>query len=133
VEIELARQIESIGEKCEGLEQYAVKKFAISLESLPKQLADNAGLQPTETLSNLYAIHQEGRVNTGIDVGTGALVDATEQNIFDLFVGKNSALKLATNAATTVLKVDQIIMSKPAGGPAPRGPKGQDEDDDGMA
>ncbi|KAH7729509.1 hypothetical protein AAVH_02984 [Aphelenchoides avenae] len=135
VEIELARQIESIGEKCEGLEQYAVKKFAHALESLPKQLADNAGLKPTETLSNLYAAHQEGRVNAGIDVSSGTIVDATECHIYDVFAGKNSAIKLATNSATTILKVDQIIMSKPAGGPAPRGPKPQDDDDDaaGMA
>lgn len=44
VEIELARQIESMGEKCPGLEQYAIKKFAYALETLPKALAENAGM-----------------------------------------------------------------------------------------
>lgn len=47
VEIELARQIESYGEKCAGLEQYSIKKFAHALEALPKQIADNAGLDVT--------------------------------------------------------------------------------------
>ncbi len=45
VEIELARQVESHGEKCAGLEQYAIQKFALSLEALPKQLAENAGVK----------------------------------------------------------------------------------------
>ncbi|VDM84261.1 unnamed protein product, partial [Strongylus vulgaris] len=44
VEIELARQIESFGEKCAGLEQYAIKKFAYALETLPKCIAENAGM-----------------------------------------------------------------------------------------
>ena len=58
VEIELGRQIEAIGEKSPGLDQYAIKKFALALEALPKQLAENAGLKPTEILSRLYATHQ---------------------------------------------------------------------------
>lgn len=45
VEIELAKQIDAIGEKCAGLEQYPIRKFAQALEALPKQLADNAGLK----------------------------------------------------------------------------------------
>ncbi|CAD5220112.1 unnamed protein product [Bursaphelenchus okinawaensis] len=132
IEIELARRIELIGEKYEGLEQYSIQKFAHALETLPKLLADNAGLKPTEVLSNLYAAHQNGNITHGIDVATGALVDSVENNVFDLFNSKLLAFKLATNAAATVLKVDQIIMSKPAGGPPVRGPKPQDEDD-GMA
>lgn len=57
-------------------------------------------------------------------------MSSVENNIFDIFAAKNLALKLATNAASTILKVDQIIMAKPAGGPPVRAPKGQDEDDD---
>lgn len=45
VEIELARQIETIGECCEGFQQYAIKKFALALDTLPKQLVENAGLK----------------------------------------------------------------------------------------
>lgn len=134
VEIELARRIESIGEKHEGLEQYSIQKFAHALETLPKLLAENAGLKPTEILSNLYAAHQSGDTQHGIDVTNGTLADSVKNNVFDLFNAKHLALKLATNAASTVLKVDQIIMSKPAGGPPVRGPKPQDaDDDDGMA
>lgn len=48
MEVELAQRIESYGEKCAGLEQYAIKKFAHALEALPKQLADNAGLDVSD-------------------------------------------------------------------------------------
>lgn len=48
IEVELARLIEAIGERDEGLQQYAIKRFALSLETLPKQIAENAGLKVFE-------------------------------------------------------------------------------------
>jgi T-complex protein 1 subunit theta len=81
-------------------------------------------------LSNLYAEHQKGNQHHGIDVISGKIVSSVDNSIFDIFSAKNLALKLATNAAATILKVDQIIMAKPAGGPPVKGPKAQDEDDD---
>jgi T-complex protein 1 subunit theta len=130
-EIELARKIESYGEVCAGLEQYAVQKFALALESLAKQLADNAGLKTTEILSKLYAEHQRGKPNIGLDIDVegGGVKDVVEAGIVDLYLTKWWAIKLATNAATTVLKIDQIIMAKPAGGPkAPKSKPNDDED-----
>lgn len=61
-------------------------------------------------ISKLYAAHQEGRRNTGFDIeGEGAAVkDVVDAGILDLFNGKWWGLKLATNAATTVLRVDQV-------------------------
>jgi len=132
VEIELARQVESFGEKCPGLEQYAIQKFALALEALPKQLADNSGVKSTELLSKLYAEHQQGKTNAGFDLETegGGVKDAVAAGILDLFILKWWALKLATNAAATILRIDEIIMAKQAsGGPKPQS-KGQDEDDD---
>jgi len=130
VEIELARQIESFGEVCPGLEQYSIQKYSLALESLPKQLADNAGVKSMDILSKLYAEHQQGKKTAGFDIETGGVLDAVAAGITDLYLTKWWALKLATNAATTVLKIDQIIMSKPAGGPKSRPAKGQDEGDD---
>lgn len=54
VEIELARQVESYGEKCAGLEQYSIKKFAQALEVFPKQIANNAGLKVRKILINFF-------------------------------------------------------------------------------
>lgn len=130
-EIELAKQLTSFGETCPGLEQYAIKKFAESLESLPRALAENAGVKANEVVSKLYAAHQEGQKTVGFDIeGDGAAVkDAVKAGIVDLYNAKWWGIKLATNAAITVLRVDQIIMAKPAGGPKPKENKNWDDDE----
>ena len=73
---------------------------------------------------NLYAAHAAGEKNAGVDVSGGAQwCDlAAKESIADVFLVKWWALKLAVEAVTTVLRVDQIIMAKQAGGP-----KGGDE------
>ncbi|CAH3178137.1 unnamed protein product [Porites lobata] len=129
-EIELAKLISSFGETCAGLEQYAIDKFAESLEVIPRTLAENAGVKPTELISKLKAAHQGGDKNAGFDnEGGGAAVkDAVKAGILDLYLVKHWAIKFATDAAVTVLRVDQIIMSKPAGGPKPKDNPNWDED-----
>lgn len=62
-----------------------------------------------------------------MDVDGGPPKDLSKESILDVYMTKWWAIRLATDAACTVLKVDQIIMSKQAGGPKPRGPGG-DED-----
>lgn len=120
-EIELAKQITSYGETCPGLEQYAIKKFAEAFESIPRALAENSGVKANEVISKLYAVHQEGNKNVGLDIEAEvpAVKDMLEAGVLDTYLGKYWAIKLATNAAVTVLRVDQIIMAKPAGGPKP--------------
>ncbi|XP_066998690.1 T-complex protein 1 subunit theta [Anabrus simplex] len=130
-EIELARQIASYGETLPGLEQYAITKFASALESFVKILAENSGVKANEVVSKLYAVHEEGKKNFGFDIeGEGAAVkDMAEAGVLDLYIMKLWGMKYATNAACTILKVDQIIMAKRAGGPkAPQRSGGMDED-----
>ncbi len=80
-------------------------------------LAGNSGQDATNVLSALYAAHQKGDgVNIGVNI-SGGIKDVVEDGIFDLLVTKESAIRLAVDAALTVLRVDQIIMSKVAGGP----------------
>jgi len=130
-EMELARLVNEYGDTCPGLEQYAIKRFASALEVFPKVLADNAGTKATEVLSRLYAAHQEGKTTAAFNVegeGADTTLDAVEAGILDPWVTKHWALKYAAAAACTVLKVDQIIMAKRAGGPKPRENKNWDED-----
>ncbi|XP_052811560.1 T-complex protein 1 subunit theta-like [Mya arenaria] len=130
-EIEVAKQITTLGESTPGLEQYAIKKFAEALEVVPRTIAENAGVKATEVLSLLYAAHQEGKKNVGVDieaVGAG-VCDAADKGILDLYLAKYWGLKFATAAACTVLRVDQIIMAKMAGGPKPKAGGARDDDD----
>ncbi|KAG9158533.1 hypothetical protein Leryth_024043 [Lithospermum erythrorhizon] len=128
-EIELARRLKEFSFKETGLDQYAIAKFAESFEMIPNTLAENAGLNAMEIISSLYAEHASGNTKVGIDLEEGACKDVSIMNIWDLYVTKLFALKFAADAACTVLRVDQIIMAKPAGGPR-RGhqPAGMDED-----
>lgn len=120
-------QVGEFGKKQVGLEQYAITRFAEAFEVVPRTLAENSGLNATDVLSNLYAAHAQGQTTTGIDVETGAPKDLTQEGITDLYLTKWWAIKLATEAVITVLKVDQIIMAKQAGGPKPKGGMGDDE------
>jgi len=130
VEVELAKEITSFGEKCPGLAQYSIQKFAESLDELPRALATNSGVKSSEVLSMLHAAHQEGKKTSGVDIEAGipAVNDAIEANIVDLYTTKYWAIKFASAAACTVLRVDQIIMAKPAGGPKAKQNKGWDDD-----
>ncbi|KAK4850383.1 hypothetical protein QYF36_006310 [Acer negundo] len=129
-EIELARRLKEFSFKETGLDQYAISKFAESFEMVPKTLSENAGLNAMEIISSLYAEHASGNTKVGIDLEEGVCKDVSTMNVWDLYVTKYFALKYAADAACTVLRVDQIIMSKPAGGPRrdqqPAG--GMDED-----
>ncbi|XP_067828392.1 T-complex protein 1 subunit theta-like [Heptranchias perlo] len=123
-EIELALRIAAHGATCPGLDQYAIKEYAKSFELVAEALAHNTGDKEGLAIAKLCALHQDGQRNAGFDVegGVGAAVlDAAQAGIWDPFLVKQLAIKLATNAAVTVLSVDQIIMAKKSGGPKPRG------------
>ncbi|CAD6332798.1 unnamed protein product [Miscanthus lutarioriparius] len=116
-EMELAKRLKEFSLKETGLDQYAIAKFAESFEMVPRTLAENAGLSAMEIISSLYAEHASGNVKVGIDLEEGACKDIWTLKIWDLYVTKFFALKYSADAACTVLRVDQIIMAKPAGGP----------------
>lgn len=126
-EIEIARKVSEYGRKQTGLDQYGIIKFAEAFESIPRTLAENSGLNPTDVISNLYAAHSNNQPYAGVDIDTGAPKDLTQDGVVDLYLTKWWAIKLASEAAVTVLKVDQIIMAKPAGGPKPKGGAGDDD------
>jgi T-complex protein 1 subunit theta len=129
-EVELAKEISSYGEKCFGLEQYAIQKYAESLDEMPRAIAGNAGIKASEVLSMLHAAHQKGKKTSGVDIEAGvpAVKDSVESGIIDLYATKYWGIKFASAAACTVLRVDQIIMAKPAGGPKVKENKEWDED-----
>ncbi|WZN65302.1 subunit theta of T-complex protein 1 [Chloropicon roscoffensis] len=127
-EMELSKRLAEHGRKQTGLEQYAIQKFAEALEVIPLTLAENAGMNTTDTLATLRAQHAQGNSRLGVDSVKGELSDLTQQHISDLFYTKYWAIKFAADAVNTVLRVDQIIMAKQAGGP--KKPQGQGHWDD---
>ena len=88
----------------------------------------NLGCDPTSMMHALHGSHEgENTQNFGFSLDEVGPADAVKMQVFDLYATKLNALRLAVDAAMTVLKVDQIVMSKPAGGPKPKkGPQDQD-------
>ena len=120
-EIAVAAKLAAVARAEQGLEQYALAKFAQALEVVPRTLAENAGLNATNVVSALYAAHAGGNPRAGVDIESGAVVgadgaacvkDLTQEHLFDLFATKQWAVRLAADAAVTVLRVDTIIMAK---------------------
>ena len=118
-ELALARQLAEYGRQQTDLKQYAICAYADALEVVPRTLAENSGLDATVAVSTLRAAQSAGHANAGLDVDTGEARDLAGDGLLDLYVAKWWAIKLATDAVSTVLRVDQIIMAKQAGGPAP--------------
>ncbi|KAI0263824.1 chaperonin Cpn60/TCP-1 family [Gloeopeniophorella convolvens] len=121
-ELALARRVETYGAGLRGLAQHAVRRFAAALEVVPRTLAENAhgGAEGNEVVARLLAKHEKaGGEPWGVDVeGEGdGTVDAGALGILDSLAAKAWAIELATEAAVSVLGVDSIIMSRPAGGP----------------
>jgi T-complex protein 1 subunit theta len=121
-ELELAKRVEVYGSGLKGLSQHAVKKFSNALEVIPRTLAENAlgGAEGNEVISRLWAKHeQKGGDSWGVDIEaeTDGTLQADQHRIYDSLAAKSWAIRLATEAANSVLSVDSIIMSKPAGGP----------------
>jgi T-complex protein 1 subunit theta len=129
-EIELSRKLQAAAEATPGLDQYAMRKYGEAFEVIPRTLAENAGLVPTEVISTLYAAHARGETASAVDIdGGGQPRSAVELGVFDSLLTKYWAIKYASEAAITVLRVDQIIMAKPAGGPKARPPRAADADE----
>jgi len=131
-EMELAARIGTYGDTLPGLEQYAVRAYAQAFEVVARALAMNAGHKATEIVSDLYAAHAKGEVAAGVSLdleGNTPIMDMAAAGIWDCYSAKSTAISLVSTTMMDVLRVDQIIMSRPAGGPKPKGPnKNWDKD-----
>ncbi len=113
-EIELALRLREYAEKVGGKEQLAIEKFAEALEEIPMILAETAGLDALDSLMRLRQLHSEGKVNAGVNVLEGKIEeDMTKINVVEPAIVKKQVIKSATEAATTILKIDDIIAASP--------------------
>ncbi len=129
VELELSKRIKAYGNEVLGLDQYAIRKFAEAFDVVPRTLAENSGCDATAFMHTLHNAHLAPQSeNTGFDIEEHEPADSSAAEIYDLYATKLNALRLAVDAAVTVLRVDQIVMSKPAGGPKQRNQANDDAD-----
>jgi thermosome len=105
----------------DGREQLAIKKYAEALETIPLTIAENAGMDPIDTMANLRAKQNHGQKWTGIDARNMRITDMMAINVVEPIVVKEQIIKSATEAACMILRIDDVIATSgaPGGGGMP--------------
>jgi len=118
----LAGKIKQWADSFDGREQLAIKQYAESLETIPLTIAENAGMDPIDSLIALRAKQNSGEKTTGINAREGKIGDAYALDIVEPLVVKEQIIKSATEAACMILRIDDVIAisgGSSAGGPPP--------------
>ncbi len=110
-EVELALQLRNWAQSLSGREQLAALEFADALEIIPITLAENAGLDPIDIQVELRAKHEKGEKWVGVDVFEGKVKDMAKLDIYEPLDVKEQIIKSATEAASMVLRIDDIIAA----------------------
>lgn len=132
VELELAMKLREYARSVGGKEQLAIEAFAEALEEIPMILAETAGMEPISTLMDLRSKHAKGLVNAGVDVMNGKIADdMMKLNVIEPIRVKAQVLKSATEAATAVLKIDDLIAASPLKSEKKEGEKKEREEEAG--
>eukprot|EP00767_Chilomastix_cuspidata_P005155 gnl/Chilomastix_cuspidata/535.p1 GENE.gnl/Chilomastix_cuspidata/535~~gnl/Chilomastix_cuspidata/535.p1 ORF type:complete len:558 (-),score=252.71 gnl/Chilomastix_cuspidata/535:681-2354(-) len=122
-EVELALRCEELAGKTEGLVQYPINAFADALLVIPRILSETSGLNARRVVAALKVAHGAGDALAGVDIEAekveDAVVSVLEGSVFDSLAAKDWAIRMALDAAMTILRVDQVILAKQAGGPNP--------------
>jgi archaeal chaperonin len=118
---EIALHIRDEAAKIGGREQIAFETFADALETVPRTLAENAGLDPIDILIELRQSHKAGKKFAGVNIGSGKVEDMKGLHVVEPIRVGRQAIESATDAAVMILRIDDVIASKttspPAGGP----------------
>ncbi|MGB2842630.1 MAG: thermosome subunit alpha [Halobacteriota archaeon] len=124
-EIELALRLRDYAASVGGREQLAIQAFADAVEVIPRALAENAGLDPIDMLVALRSAHEAGNKNAGLDVFKGEPTDMLKAGVIEPLRIKTQAISSATESATMILRIDDVIAATtakpPAGGMPPGG------------
>ncbi|WP_132059183.1 thermosome subunit alpha [Halorussus amylolyticus] len=123
-ETELALELRDYADSVGGREQLAVEAFADTLEVIPRTLAENAGLDPIDSLVDLRSQHDAGEFTSGLDAYTGEVVDMEADGVVEPLRVKTQAIESATEAAVMLLRIDDVIAAGDLKG-------GQVDSDDG--
>jgi archaeal chaperonin len=113
IEIELSRRLRHFGQSLSGREQLAVLEFANALEFIPITLAENAGLDPIDILTELKSRHDSGDKNAGLNLFDNKIANVLEARIIEPYQIKKQAISSASEVASMILRIDDVIASKP--------------------
>ena len=116
----ISRELRSYAEGIGGREQMAIEAFSGALEVIPRTLAENAGLDPVNTIIDLRKAHSEGKSHFGVNVYEGGVADMNEGRVFEPSRVVEQAIQSASETAVMILRIDDVISSR-ASPPMPEG------------
>lgn len=108
----LSRDLRAYAEGIGGREQMAIEAFAGALEVIPRTLAENAGLDPVNTIIELRKAHAEGKSTFGVNVFEGGVMDMRAANVLEPVRVVEQAIQSATETAVMILRIDDVISSR---------------------
>ncbi|MFH1365301.1 MAG: thermosome subunit alpha [archaeon] len=111
VEIEVSRRLRQFAQTLSGREQLAIHEFASALEFIPSTLAENAGLDPIEILTELKSKHDSGEKNFGLNLFTNKVENVLDSRIIEPLKVKSQAIASSSEVAIMLLRIDDVIAS----------------------
>ena len=91
------------------MESYCIRAFVDAMEVIPSTLAENAGLNPISTVTELRNWHAQGEKTTGINVQKGGISNILEELVVQPLLVSVTALTLATETVRSILKIDDVV------------------------
>jgi len=124
VEAALSIYLENFATSLSSREQLAIADFAKSLLVIPKTLSINAAKDSSDLVAKLRAYHNSSQTkkehaqlkNCGLDLYEGLVKDNKKAGVFEPAISKVKSLKFATEAAITILRIDDMIKLAPEQG-----------------
>lgn len=111
IEIELARRLRQFSKTLGGREQLAVEEFANALEFIPETLAENAGLDPIDIITELKKRHESNMMRDGINLFNNKIEDCFAAGIIEPLKVKKQAISSASEVAVMILRIDDVLVS----------------------
>jgi thermosome len=120
---EIAMNLRDYATTVGGREQMAIEAFAKAIEIVPKTLSENAGLDPIDMMLEVRSQHIKGKKHAGINVLQGKVDDMLKNKVIEPLRVSLQEIEASSEAATMILRIDDVIASKGGGGP-PMGGEG---------
>lgn len=111
IEMELSKRLRNYSKTLPGREQLAVEEFANALECIPEALAENAGLDPIDILVVLRKKHESGEILAGLNLFNNQIENTFEAGIIEPLKVKTQAVSSASEVATMILRIDDVLIS----------------------
>ncbi|KAA8909237.1 hypothetical protein TRICI_004549 [Trichomonascus ciferrii] len=111
-EIEVSRQLMNESRALSGTEAFCWKEFAEALEVVPVTLAENAGMNSIEVVTDLRNRHQEGQKNSGVSIRRGTSTNIQDEHVLQPVLVNTSSISLAAECVKSILRIDDIAFSR---------------------